>query len=120
MNNSKLALDSIPLVIEKEFDRTPDLRQREEQLTKIIEAIQTIAGSKEWGTLKIEIFDELVKRLKRELLHESRMEDLKPNKLNRIAGELKWAEKYSDLSKLEQQYRVELKGIRLNLHGKSE
>lgn len=117
MNNSKLAIESITLAEEKKVDVAPQLRKREEQILKIIEALRGVTQTPEWSTLKAEIFDNLVNVIEKDLKDEAKKEDPNPNKLNRLAGQLKWAERYADLSKLETTYRVELSGIRKNLYG---
>lgn len=113
MNNSKLVLDSIEKV-----DTTPLMRERETHLVHVIEALQGVAQSQAWSTLKTELFDGLVKTLKGELYSEAKREVPDTLKLRHISGQLKWAEKFSDLSKLEATFRVELQGVRQNLHGK--
>lgn len=120
MNNSKLALDSVSLENEQPRDIKPELRQKEERLVKIIEAIQGIEQSKDWSTLKTEMFDELPKQIRKEMLSEARKENPDTHKLNRLSGELKWAEKFADLSKFEASQRVELSRIRTMLYGKTE
>ncbi len=119
MNNSKLAIESIPLHIEDQVDNTEILRKRENELLKIIEALKGVEQSKDWSTLKIEIFDGLVNSLEKQLRDEAKKEDPDTLVLNRLAGQLKWAEKYSDLHKLENIFRVELQKIRQNLYGKT-
>lgn len=116
MNNSKLAIDSIPLIEEPKVDRKPILREREGTLLKIIEAIRGVAGSTEWSTLKTEVFDNLVNTLEYELRNEAKKDTPDSLKLNRLAGQLKWAEKYADLSKLENVFRSELTNIRHKLN----
>lgn len=117
MNNSKLAIDSIDLSVEKEVDRSPQLIERESRLIRIIEAIQKIGQTQEWSTLKIEVFDGIVNILEKEIKDEAKKESPDTLKLNRLAGQLKWAEKYSDLTKLETVFRQELNGLRKTLYG---
>lgn len=104
----------------KEIDVQPKLRAEEARLVRITEALQGIQGSKEWSTLKTEVFDTLVNVLEKDLKTEAEKNDPSPSKLNRIAGELKWARKYSDLTKLEATYRIELLRVRQQLYGKSD
>jgi hypothetical protein len=118
MNNSKLALDSIPKESDHMVEIQEQLTEKEATEIRIIEAIQRIRTSKDWSTLKTELFDELPKKIRKEILAEGRKDDPSTNKLNRLSGELKWAEKYADLSKLEATQRVELQRIRMQLHGK--
>lgn len=117
MNNSTLAIGSIKIQ-EERVDIKSVLREREQKFVHTIEAIQRIAETQEWCTLKTEIFDGLVTRLEKALREESKKEDPSSNKLNRLAGQLQWADKFSDLSKLETSYRIELRNVRLQLYGK--
>lgn len=117
MNNSKLAIDSVSLTEEKQVDRSPQLIEREGRLIKIIEAIQRIGQTQEWSTLKTEVFDGIVNVLEKEIKDEAKKESPDALKLNRLAGQLKWAEKYSDLTKLETVFRQELNGLRKTLYG---
>lgn len=118
MNNSKLAIDSVNLNIEETPDNTVVLRERESKLIKIISSLQEVQKTKGWSSLKDELFDPLVLTLERELENEAKKDSPDSLKLNRIAGQLKWAEKYSDLTKLETPFKVELTNIKKLLHGK--
>lgn len=118
MNNAKIALDNIEL--QPERDPNPLLRAEESRLLRIIEAIEEVDSSKAWSSLKTEVFDPLVNILEKGLREEARKENPDPLKLNRLSGELKWAERFSDLSKLEASKREELVRVRINLYGKSE
>ena len=115
MNNSRIALE----YSEEKPDTTPLLRERQATILRIIEAIQEIEKTKAWSTLKTEIFHGLDKLLDNELRAEAKKEQPDPSRLNRLAGQLHWAERYADLSKLEERYRTELKQInqRIELHG---
>ncbi len=114
MNNSSIFQD---VEKEPEIDRKPQLRSEEARLLRIIEALRKIEESHEWSTLKIELFDGLVGRLERDIQTEAIKDDPNPMKLNRLAGELKWAHKYSDVSKLVNTYKVELQRVRKTLYG---
>jgi hypothetical protein len=85
---------------------------QEAKLIRIIEALQEIQQSKQWSTLKKDIFDGLVTSLEKEIRNEARSENPNPLKLTRLTGKLEWAERYSDLSKLENSYKVQLTNIR--------
>ena len=111
MNNSFLDID-------EEEKITPQLRAEESRIVRILEAIKAISSTKEWQVLKTEVFDNLVNVLEKNIQSEAKKEEIKPAILNRLAGELKWAERYSDLSKLEQFYKIQLKSIRIKLYGK--
>lgn len=119
MNNSLLAIEYSNLSLEDAVDRTPTLREREAELIQILSAIQGVASSKEWSSLKEKVFDNLTTTLEKEIKNEAQKENPDTLKLNRLAGQLKWAEKYSDLSKLERIFRGELTNVRKLLYGKS-
>jgi hypothetical protein len=117
MNLSQVTIELTP---EPEADNKPRLRAEEGRLVKIIEAIQGISSRPEWSTLKTEVFDNLPTILEKDLKEEAKKDNPDPMKLNRLAGQLKWAEKYSDLTKLESTYKVELQRVRIQLYGKTE
>lgn len=117
MNNSQVFVDLQP---ERNEDITPKLRAEEARLLRIIEALQGVQSTKQWSSLKTEVFDSLVNVLEKEIRTEAKKDEPSPFKLNRLSGELKWAERFSDLNKLENMYRVQLQNIRQQLHGKSE
>lgn len=114
MNNSSVQPEATKIDLEVK------LQEREAKLIRIIEAIGRVKESEAWSTLKIEVFDGLSSVLKRELLTEAKKDDPNTNKLNRLSGELKWSEKFTDLEKFENEQRIELKAIRLRIHGKSD
>lgn len=120
MNNSKLAIDNVSLTVEDKVDRTSNLREQESELIIILDALDKVQKSKEWSSLKEKVFDKLPVTLAKELQEEARKDSPDALKLNRLAGQLKWAEKYSDLSKLGQFYRLQLTNIRKQLYGKTQ
>lgn len=115
MNNSFLSLENVS----QEVDRTPFLRERESELIVILEAIKGVKKSKDWSTLKTTLFDSLAENLSNQIFSEAKKETPDTHKLNRLAGELKWAERYSNLDTLEQSQRLELTQIRKILYGKT-
>ncbi len=116
MNNSRLAVEYSSLS-SSEVDRTPVYQEKESDLIKIIDAIQGISKSKEWSTLKDKVFENLTKNLTKDILDEGRKVNPDALKLNRLAGQLEWAEKFSDLKKFENGYRLELTNVRIQLYG---
>lgn len=120
MNNSNLVIENPTLSEEKPIDRKPYLRQREGEIVKILDAINGVQMSKDWSTLKNYVFDGLVQTLNKDIQEEARKEQPDTLKLNRLAGQLKWAEKYSDLNRMRDIFRPELSNIRKKLYGKEE
>lgn len=117
MNNSQVIID---LKSQPSEDFAPRLRAEEARLLRIVEALQSVGSSKEWSSLKTEVFDNLVNVLEKDLRTEAEKIDPEPKKLNRIMGKLEWARRFSDLHKFENEKRVELKNVRLQLYGKTE
>lgn len=120
MNNSKFTIESVPLSLESEIDNSPTLRKEEGRLLKIVEALEEIKQTKAWSTLKYEVFDSLVETLEKALTDEGKKESPDTLKLNRLAGQLKWAEKFSDLSKLKDAFHLQLQNVRKQINGKEE
>lgn len=116
MNNSLLAIEPE----EKAPDLSPRLREEEAKTLRIVEAIKAVQETAAWGTLKEELFDSLVNVLERELKTEARKDNADTGKLGRISGQLEWAEKFADLSKLSNRYMQQLSNIRLKLNGKTD
>ena len=108
-------LGQVNVPLNEDFNRE-EVAQRykaeEGRLVKIIEAIQVLKDSNEWSTLKTEVFENLANILEKDIKAEARKEDPDPKKLNRLSGEMKWAEKYADLDKLENFYRLQLTNVR--------
>lgn len=116
MNNARLAMESI---LEEETVDLSWFREREVKLIKTIEALQVITKSQEWSSLKTLEFDSLKQGLERQILVEAKLPNPDTNKLSRLAGELKWAERYVDVDKWIRDLRSELQNIKLKLHGSS-
>lgn len=118
MNNSFLTIESLGLTEENPVDRTEKLKEREGELLRIIEALRAVQDTKGWNTLKELVFASISDTLHKEITDEAREDNPDTLRLSRLAGQLKWAERFSDLNKLEQVYRVELANIR-RIYGKT-
>lgn len=117
MNNAFLVFENQR--IELEPDQRISLKEREGELVKIVDSLQKVQVSKEWSTLKIKVFDGLVESLNKEISSEAKRDNPDVLKLNRLTGQLKWAERFSDLKKLEDIFRSELTNIRIK-YGQTE
>lgn len=120
MNNSKFAIESVSLQIEEPQINVDGFKEREQRLVRLIEALQDVQKTKGWSSLKKELLDELPASLEKQISVEAKKPNPDTLKLNRLAGELKWAERFSDLKKIEDVFRVELQQIRLQLYGTTE
>lgn len=109
MNNSQV----VPLP--EESPNMEAIQEREAKLVRIIHALQEVGKSPHWSSLKEEEFDGLAKRLKSRIFTEARKESPNTNLLNRLSGQLEWAEGFADLDKLVEKYRKELVVIRNRL-----
>jgi hypothetical protein len=104
-------MNNASIIIEPEADevKAPLYRERAEQLTEIIEALQHIAGSSYWKVLKQFVFDvDLDKAISRLAKEKDTTE------MFRLQGEIRWGEKYN-LEKLLTKYRNELEVIRKHI-----
>lgn len=87
-------------------DNSPELRERAEVLTDIIEALQNIAGSSYWKVLQKHVFNvDLVKAKSRLAKTNDTIE------IFRLQGEIGWGDKVN-LDKQVTKYRNELETIR--------
>jgi len=118
MNNSKLTMEQATLGNGSEVDRTPELEKHRASLTKIIEALNNVAQSRDWHVLKKELFDGLESAIERTLRQEVERKELNPTEIHRLQGQLIWARKYSNFEKLADFFKKQLQGVNQQLHGK--
>lgn len=109
MNNSLLTIEKEPSTKEEK------VQEREAWLVRVIEAARALGESAEWSTLKEEVFDEVAKRLKRDLQRESLKPELDLPEIYRLQGQIAWAKKYADIGLLAEEYRLELTNVRKRL-----
>ena len=115
MNNSKIALDAFEE--EPEFDRNPQLQKQRAKLTNIVQAIEGVTATKDWQTIKREIFDPAAEQLDILLAKEMKKRPIEPAQIYFLQGQLRWTEKRANLEKLNEQFKVELKHINEQLNG---
>ena len=120
MNNAKLAIEYSGLEEAPAVDVTSRLHSRESELVQVIDCIRKIEATEEWSSLKKLVLDGVVETLEKNLQREASKENPDLLALARINGQLIWARRYSNLSKLGEYFRLELTGIRKQLHGKTE
>lgn len=96
------------------MDTSPWLRQREQEILAILEAIDSVASSNYWKVLEEKVFKGLTEGLDRKLRTEAN-----PQKSAWLQGAISISEKYEDFKKFGETYRRELANVRNNLnHGK--
>ena len=84
-------------------------REKETQLTEVIDALQNIAGSSYWKVLQQNVFEVDLFKAKSRLAKEK-----DTTEIFRLQGEIRWGEKFN-LEKLLEKYRNELSAIRKNV-----
>ena len=110
MNNSQIVVDNEP-----EETKESTLAYRQGELVRIVEALRSIADSKEWQTLKELVFDGVLVTLERQLKNEAQKAEVVTPELYRLQGQLVWARKYADLNKLAEFFKTQIEGIKSNL-----
>lgn len=110
MNNS-LVVETMSLEVEAPLNNAPQLRARSVELASIIEAIENVSASSYWKLLQDKVFNGVMESLQNRIRSEKN-----PTEIYRLQGQIGWAEKYSDLSKLSQAYRKELSNVKNKLN----
>ena len=91
------------------------LRDRQQDLIKIVSALDEVLKTKAWQTLKELVWDDMVGRFNRQLLNEAKKPSIEVDKIYHLQGELAWARRYSDLKSYAEMCSKELLGIKENL-----
>ena len=120
MNNSMFAIESVSLEVEEPRFDLDSFKEREQWLITLIQALKEVQETRGWSSLKTELLDDLPAELNKQLSAEAKKLNPDTNKLNRLSGELKWAERFADLGKLHEMFRVELQSVRQKLHGQTQ
>lgn len=76
-----------------------DTSDEQAHLTRLIESLSTLIGTKEWNTLNELHFSKEEERIKRLLFIESKKFPFDSNRLYQLQGEYIWAQRYSDIRK---------------------
>lgn len=108
MNNS-LHFEQERVSQEKPDER---VQEREAKLVRLVEALSVINDSREWSTLREELFDGQLATIENRLKSESEKTELNTAEIYRLQGEKKWAKRYSNFDDLIANYRAELANIR--------
>jgi len=112
-------MENISLTLEEPTQNIGSFKEREQKLVNLIESLREVQQTKGWSSLKNELFDTLPNDLNKQISAEAKKLIPDTYRLNRLTGELKWAERFSDLKKLEDEFRVELQNVRQKLYGKT-
>lgn len=104
-------LDSIVLTDEVKAQ----LRVEQARLVKIIEALVKLDGSKEWQTLKEEVFDKSKQAIERQLMVECLAQEVKDPKIYRLQGEYAWARQFCETDRFVETLKRQLEEIKRKL-----
>ena len=104
MNNAKLVENS--LTEEPQADIKPMLRSRQEEIAKIIEAIDSISHSNHWKFLEVKVFQASLNSSVNQLCVEK-----DDRKVAVLQGKIEILSKYADFKGFSEAYRLELKSI---------
>ena len=111
MNNSKIIENT--LEEEPQADIQPMLRTRQEEIARIIEAIDSISQSNYWKFLEQKVFQTLLNSSVNQLCVEK-----DDRKVAVLQGKIEILSKYADFKGFSEAYRLELKNIELKLKGR--
>src|SRR3990167_362782 len=101
MNNAKLIENS--LVEEQPADVAPMLRSRQEEVSKIIESIDSISQSNHWKFLEERVFQVSLNSTVNQLCVEK-----DDRKVAHLQGKIEALSKYADFRGFSEAYRMEL------------
>ena len=104
MNNAKLIENS--LSEEQPVDIKPMLRARQEEIAKIIEAIDSISQSNHWKLIEDKVFQTLLNSSVNQICIEK-----DDRQVARLQGKIEVLSKYADFKRFSEAYRLELKSI---------
>ena len=104
MNNAKLIENN--LAEEQQIDVKPMLRKRQEEIAKIIEAIDAISQSNYWKFLEKEVFVPVLSSSVNQLCNE-----MDEKKMLRLQGKIEVLNRYVDFKRFSEAYRMELKKV---------
>lgn len=110
MNNAKLTENS--LEEQQPADIQPMLRARQEEIAKIIEAIDTLSHSNHWKFLEENVFRAALDSSVNQLCIEK-----DDRKVAHLQGKIEVLSKYADFKGFSEAYRLELKGIEQKIKG---
>lgn len=112
MNNSKIATENVFLEMEPKIDTGPMLREQATELSQIIEAFENISQSEYWKILQSKVFDGVLESLQRRMRNEKDTKEM-----FRLQGQIVWAEKYCNFTKLTEAFRTSLSNVNKKLNG---
>ena len=87
------------------------LKKQKGEITQIVEALNRIEASEDWQKLKKLLLDDVLASLERHLKNEASKTEIIPSAIYRLQGQVVWARRYTDLKKLSDFFKQQLKNI---------
>lgn len=91
------------------------LRERQGELTRLLEAISNLSSSREWNVIKELVFDESAASIERQMLSECLAQKIDTDKLYKLQGKLEIAKRHSDTDRLADTLKNQLQDIKNKL-----
>jgi len=91
------------------------LREEQTRLIKIIEALSKLDKSKEWESLKEEVYAKSLLAIERQMLNECMSPTIKTDKLYKLQGEWAWAKQFADVDRYVDSLKRQLEQIKKKL-----
>jgi len=111
MNNALLIEED-----ELAIDTTVVLKERRAELMKLLGAIDNLSKNPDWQTVKELVFDGMTEKIEKSLQAEAKKNELCTPEIYRLQGKLNWAQRYSDVYKLAEVYKLELNQLTKKLN----
>ena len=118
MNNSKIV--SYNLEEEGDENKIESLKDRQGELSRIVETINKVESSLDWKNLKKILLDGVVETLERQLSLEANKKELFTPEIYRLQGQLLWARKYADLKRLSESLRLQIDNIKNQIYNEQK
>lgn len=109
MNNSFIALQNLTEEIPVENKKF--LQRRAGELADIVEALRAIRGSKHWKLLEERVWSEVSQTLQKRLRSENNLQEI-----NRLQGQIQWADKYLNIGEVEKAFTNELEIVKSQIN----
>lgn len=93
-----------------------ELRKRQTDVIRLVEALESLEKSKEWETVRELVYDRSVASIERQMLQASLVPTISLEVLYRLQGEYSWAKRYSDIPRFIRTLTQELQSLKIKLY----
>lgn len=91
------------------------LIEKQAELTKILDAFDSLDKTKEWKVLRELLFSPSLEAIERQMRNEVLSPEINTDKLYRLQGEWAWAKQYTDIPGFIKTIQQQLLGIKKNI-----